>query len=174
MASANPVAKLICRCEADLPPNTVCKKCMGHDCTNLTYKYKDETYELLPATWLWTTGYYDGALSGFAIARGFPCFAKTYSDARDRSFWLYPLTKDEWTYMLYYRANPERTVKSDSIRAKPPGIWYHLAPTTWLLFERILASKPLGFYRFGPLPADSPYVNENPAIKATQFRDLHA
>jgi hypothetical protein len=87
---------------------------------------------------------------------------------------LYPLTEDEWVYTLYYKANPERMPVHDTIRSEDRGKWFYLAPPGFLKMCRIEASRPIGFYRFNPLPAGSPYINESPSLKATRFLDLSA
>lgn len=91
------VDEKVCRCERCMPRGQHCDCCMGHTCDNITYRYRGELFRHIDdATLLWTCNSYDGPLSGIAVCNHWPCWAVSYTFYRDRAFWMYPLTVDEW------------------------------------------------------------------------------
>jgi hypothetical protein len=129
-----------CHCEARRNKGEHCQLCMGRVCRNRTYEHKGTVYNLLEATLLWSTDYYDGPLAGIAAYKGLICFAKTYTWYRDRSFWLFPLRASEWAVEMQLRAS--WLLRKPSNVPDPDRSVY-------------LSRKPIGFfrldYRGGPL-----------------------
>jgi len=123
-----------CRCEAKRNRGERCQLCMGRTCWNKTYESDGTIYHQLDAVLLWATGSYDGPLSGIAVHKGFACFAKSYTQFRHRTFWLYPLRASEWRSEIIVHA------------AGLQGNW---SLVTSMSVDRAvyMQRKPLGFFR---------------------------
>ena len=122
-----------CRCEAKTAKGERCPLCMGSDCSNQTYEHNGIVYNLVEATLLWPLNRYDGPLSGIAVCGALPCYAKTYTYWRDRTFWLYPLRFSEWRDELVFHTRWITAIgnftdirspfRDDYVKRKPIGFF---------------------------------------------------
>jgi len=138
-----------CRCEARRNRGDHCQLCMGRTCWNKTYEHDGSVYHLVDAVLLWATGSYDGPLSGIAVHKGFACYAKSYTQYRHRTFWLYPLRDSEWKAELIHRASWIQARGEEFKGIVPPDRSPYMKRKPLGFFRIDYKDEPLGVNRIG-------------------------